>query len=170
MINSVFNYKKPYNIIYPYLKEEIRLILYSWNTVFGPICSKIIALMYISSDRRRLCYFTLYFSLFNIPRVISALLLTNFIFLSGDLRSAMSMLPLLFIIWLLSFLDYYFSVFFECTCVYIRLILSARLKRSMPTSINGVISVSLNDIVFTLTNYGIAEGFSYKGLTCVVSI
>lgn len=165
------SYQIPFNvsvITFPYLKEEIRLILYTWNdSVFNPICSKIIEHLYIGSHRNRVVYFILHFILFNVPRFISTLLFTYFILGGGDLRYVMYMLPLLFIKWLLSLFDYYFNVFFEGTCTYIRLVLNVK-ANTIPTSVNGIVSASLEDMNFTLTEYGINEGFNYQGLTALI--
>jgi hypothetical protein len=172
LIAYFFNNQFPLNIsffTYPYLKEEIRVILYTWNdSFFSPICSKIIEHFYLSNYICRNFYFVIYFVIFYGPRIISTLLLGHFIFLGGDLRYVIYCLPILFIIWLLSFIDYYFHIFFQGTCVYIRSLLYVKAKTAK-TFHKNIVTASLNDMDFELTEYAIkSEGFDYAGLPALI--
>ena len=159
IIAYLFNNQFPLNIsffTYPYLKEEIRIILYTWNdTIFSPICSKFIDHFYVSNYI--CCNF--YFVIFYGPRIFCIFLLGHFIFFGGDLCYVIYCLPILFVIWLLSFIDYYFHVFFQGTCVNIRSLLYIKTKTA----------ISLNYMDFELTEYIIkSEGFDYAGLLALI--
>lgn len=155
-------------ISYPYLKEEIRVILYTWNaTIFSPLCSKLIDKIY-SSKKLLYFYFCSHFIIFYVSRIIVICFFINFVWFHGDLRKILYTAPFFFIIWLLSFFDYYFQVFFKNHCNYIRSVLSVKQINPVP-AISGMIYTSLNNINFNLTSHGFQEGFTLEDMPVLIN-
>lgn len=116
----------------PFLKEEFRKILYIWNeNIFGPLCSTIINRIE-NFFLPRLLFFFFHFVLFYLTRIIGLGLFVNFVFFKGDMRLLFFWLPISFVVWILSFLDYYFNVFFEGSCTYIQSLLILKFDDKEP--------------------------------------
>jgi len=154
-------------ITYPYLKEEIQTILQTWNeTIFSPIFSKIID-KFNESKKLLVIYFISYFIIFYIPRFIVLYFFINFIWFNGDLRNVIFMSPIFFIIWILSFLDYYFHVFFQDFCNYINKLISVRQINPVKASF-GAVKTSLDNMTFQMKPYAFEEGFTEKNLPILI--
>jgi hypothetical protein len=154
-------------ITFPYIKEEIRSIMYTWNDkLFGPICNDLMEHLFTISNSRRIFYFSIHFIIFYLPRLLSMLFLLNFVYLGGDLRYVLLLVPIFFISWFLSFLDYYFSVYFENTGSYIRALLDVSLSDN-PGSVpfKGIVEVSNGNIIFSLTSFALSRGYTQMGLS-----
>lgn len=150
-------------ITYPYFKEEVRLIMYTWNNaIFSSLCSKLIDTL-AKSKLFLYLYLISHFIIFYVSRIIVLLLFTNFVWFDQDLRLVIWMAPILFITWILSFLDYYFQVFFKSHCNYIKAILSAKQIHPVQASL-GTIFTSLDNISFNLTSYGVDQGYTAEDL------
>jgi len=149
-------------ISYPYLKEEVRIILDTWkNPFFGDIWSFIIEKL----DQKTL-YKYLYFStkilfILLIP-LFQGILLLCFALAHGDLRYVFYLIPFSFLSWIFCYFDYYFQFFFESTTLYIRSMLRASLvddNNAKEVSL-GVINTNQDNIQFHLTQQSITEGYN----------
>jgi hypothetical protein len=155
-------------ITYPYLKEEVRLILYTWNdALFSSLCSKLIDKLY-QSKVFLFSYIISHFIIFYMPRVVVLFLFTSFVWFDGDLRLVICKTPFLFLSWLLSFFDYYFQIFFKSHCNYISSILSAKQVNLVPSSF-GTIFTSLDNITFTLTPNGLDQGYITENMPILIN-
>ena len=118
-------------VTFPYLKEDVRLFLNSWNdSIFGPICSSIMDSLYASK------IFQYFFVIFHITtiylvRILQSILLLNFAFFEGDLRYSLYLLPFSFLSWIFSFLEYYLKTFFEGSLLYLEDVLSVKFKNPL---------------------------------------
>jgi hypothetical protein len=154
-------------ITYPYLKEEVRLILYTWNIqLFSSLCSKLIDKFH-NSKIFLFAYITNHFIIFYIPRVAVLFLFTKFVWFDGDLRLVICSTPILFLSWFLSFFDYYFQIFFKNHCNYIRSILNAKQVNPVPSSF-GTIYTSLDNITFNLTLHGLDQGYVTENMPVLI--
>lgn len=145
---------------YPYLKEEIRKILYTWNYTFiGDLCIKLIDLLYFSFWFRIL-FFILHFILLYIIRLWSVCLLFYCTFFHGDFTSFKYIIPILFVSWLLSIFNYYFIIFQQGSANYIRSLISATLE-DKKSSILGIIKLGpMSQVTFKLTQEALSKGYS----------
>jgi len=147
------------------LKEETRKILYSWNDSFmGDLCCYILDRLVL---KKRFVYFflILHFSMFIVIPYIQTFLLINFTFFRGDLRLILYVIPFSFIIWLYSFIDYYFKIFFVQSSNYIRSLLVVNLLTTTKTeTFNDIIIVAHDKLLFTITDFGKTQGFTQEDL------
>jgi hypothetical protein len=150
-------------ITFPYLKEEVRIILYTWNeSFFGNICSNIIDNVFKSKILLRL--FVIIHIIFSyVIRFIQALLFINFAFFHGDLRWNLYLLPLSFISWVLRFFEYYLKIFFKGSCEYIRILLNVKPKKDYD-NFSGIASITGDELDFSLTSLALQKGFKPKYL------
>lgn len=151
-------------ITFPYLKEEIRIILYTWNeTVFGPILTKLFDSMYGSVLIQNLIL-VLHFCICYIFRIFQLIFFLSFVFFHGDLRLVFYTLPFLFVSWLFDFLFYYVEVYIQNSFNYINKVLIVTPKTPLSESemVSSYIIKNGNDFKFKLTAFGYAEGF-YEG-------
>ena len=149
-------------LTYPYIKEEVRRILYIWNDSFmGDFCCFLYNEIVIS-NKFSIIFFSLHFFFFYVVRFITIGFLINFTFFHVDLRLLRYLLPLLLIIWFLSFLDYYFKIFREGTANYICDVLHVTYKGNITQNNieQDFITCDRQDLKFSLTSAGIHEGFS----------
>jgi hypothetical protein len=101
-----------------------------------------------------------HFVLFYIIRIIQTLLFFNFVFLHGDLRWNIYLLPISFCIWLLRFLEHYFIIFFTASLQYLSDSLKVETKEGLFTLSNNFIIVKPKDLTYTMTPFGISRGFT----------
>lgn len=155
-------------LTFPYLKEEVRIFLYTWNeSVFGPIFTSLIDLLYTSAIKRYI-YFITHFVLFYFFQILQTILFLNFVFFHGDLRWNFYVLPFSFFSWLLRFFEYYFNTFLKGTDEYISACLNVSLKDPLtPLKNSKVYFLNGNDLNFELTPFAIAEGFQNDHNTIV---
>jgi hypothetical protein len=149
-------------ILYPYLKEEVRIILYTWNeTLFGPLWSFMITKL-SESLFYRIIYFLTHSLLTYVIPVILNIFFVKFVFLHGDLRNLIYMIPITFICWLFSFLDYYFQEFLAGCSSYIRLLLNVNLKKDNTAIYPEIDTITVNsdDLTFSLSAEAFVRGFS----------
>lgn len=143
---SIYSY-----LIFPYLKNEIHNILYTWSeTIFGNICSKIIDWL-SSSSYNRFLYFSIHFLIFYLIRLFGLILFFSFIFLNGDLRLLIWITPLFLLRWLLSFLDDYLATFITGTSNYIRMLVDVK-ENTPGKKLSGVIITTSDNLTFSLTS------------------
>lgn len=162
LILKKYNYDIPSSFTYPYLKEEIRKILYTWNEMIGgPFCSFILKQLLISKYNR-IMFFFFHFVIFYILRFIPLIFLLNFAFFDGDFRLILYCLPLAFIIWLFKFIDYYFVIFFEGTCEYIRSLVSVVDHNKPFMTSNGILKTTVEELDFKLTQEALDLGYTEK--------
>lgn len=154
-------------ILYPYLKEDVRIILYTANeTLFGPIWSFMITKLSESLFYRIIYFLTHSILTYVIPFILN-IFFVKFVFFHGDLRNLIYMIPITFICWVFSFLDYYFQEFLSGCSSYIRLLLNVNLKKDN-TAIYleaSTITVSSNDLDFSLSAESVVKGFSQEDLS-----
>jgi len=158
---------KFWNFIYfPHLKEEIRLLLYTWNDTFmGNCCVRLLDFIILKNNR--IFYLIIHFILFNIIPFIQSLFLINFVFFCGELKYALYLLPISFLTWCLSFIDYYFNTFITQSGNYIRAVLYVELDPSIKKNTNqtNIITCNISDLRCKLTDYAIQEGFTEHDLS-----
>ena len=166
--------KEIINIIsYPYMKEEIRHILYTWNDGFmGNACNHVYTKI-ITSSFFSIIFFVIHFFCFYFLRFIVGCLLFSFVFFNGNLIWIFYLLPFSFFIWLISFLDYYFKYFREGTTNYILDILEIHYKKSLEN--NGyiqdfVIVNNINDFEFKLTPFAFKQGYTQVNLDYLINV
>lgn len=148
-------------ITFPYIKEEIRLLLYTCNnTILGPLCSYFYKGLFNSTQFSRI-FFSIHFVLFYLLRFVLAVLFVNFTFFQGDLRLLLYMLPFSFISWFLSFFDFYFKYFREGTTNYILELLEVSYKGEITAadSTRNFITASINNFTFKLSEEAANQGF-----------
>jgi len=162
LITKFFKFDISFYIVFfsfPYLKEQVRLFLYSWNNSFmGDFCVKLIDLLY-SSFLFRICFFVLHFILFYFLRFFITVLLFYCVFYNEDLRNLIYMAPVMFVVWILSFFNYYFITFQQGCSNYIRSLISANLENKHP-KIWGLVKTKGREISFILTEKGRLMGYS----------
>jgi len=143
---------------YPYLKEEIRLILQTWHKpLLSSICSMLIDKL-SSSKTVLYFYFLTHFIIFYLPRIIISILFIKFVWLTGDLRYILYLSPVFFVLWILSFFDYYFHNFFQSHCNYIHQVMVVRQINPVKASF-GAVKTSLDNMTFEMTAYAFEQGF-----------
>lgn len=148
-------------ITFPYIKEEIRLLLYTYNnTIMGPLCSYFYKKLFNSTQFSRI-FFSIHFVLFYLLRLVLAGLFVNFTFFQGDLRLLLYMLPFSFISWFLSFFDFYFKYFREGTTNYILELLEVSYKGDMTEADfnRNFITASIDNFTFNLSEEAVNQGF-----------
>src|ERR1700759_2679745 len=152
-------------ITYPYLKEEIRVILYTWNdSIFGNVFSKLIEWL-ATSMRNRILYLVAHLLIFYSIRIIILILLFIFTFFKGDLCFILYLIPLSFFVWIMGFIEYYFQTFFMRSCNYINLLTkSSLIDEHKSSSFLGIIKTSGDNIKYELTPYAVSEKFTYEDL------
>ena len=153
-------------LFFPYMKEEFRTILYTWNNAFmGNICIRL--LDFITRKSNRLIYFVLHYAMFIIITLIQNLLFINFVFFHGNLKYVLYFLPISFFVWCLGFIEYYFNTFITQSGNYIRAVLSVKVVSSIEETPNhaNIIVCNISDLRCKLTTYGIQEGFTEHDLS-----
>lgn len=153
------------SITYPYLKEETRKILYSWNeTFFGPLFTNFLDRLY-SSPMLQKILFSLHFILCYFIKILQIVFFFNFVFFHGDLRFVLFLLPFSFLSWIFEFFSYYFETYIEHSLHYISEILSVQTKIPLTISerSSAYILKTENDFIFTITPFGYTEGF-FEGI------
>lgn len=155
-----FNFSCSSNLTYPYLKEEIRKILYSWNDAFlGDFCAKLIDIL-ASSMFFRISFYLLHFIVFYFARLLTAILLFYCVFYQGDFSYFLIILPFMFFIWLLSFFNYYFIYFQQACNNYICSLISASLSHKEIYVFNLVKLDPSSQILFKLTEEALSKGYT----------
>jgi len=156
-------------ITFPFFKEEVRLILYTWNnTIWGEYCSKLIDLL-AEGWKVRSFYFLVNFIIFYLLRIVALFIFVNFTFFHGDLRSLFYLSPFLFIAWICSFFDYYFITFLDQHSNYLRLLVSVNPKTTPMVHSVGIVQTSADNLSFTLTSEAILRGFTTEDLPMLSS-
>lgn len=155
-------------LTYPYLKEEIRIILHTWHKpVLSSMCS--ILIDKLSSSKKVLyCFFLTHFIIFYLPRIMISILFIKFVWFAGDLRYIIYLSPVFFVIWLLSFFDYYFHTFFTDHCNYMHQVMVVRQINPIKASF-GAIKTSLDNMTFEMTPYAFEQGFVKTDLPVFIS-
>lgn len=146
-------------LTYPYLKEEIRLLIDTWGSlVLRNLFDNIINFFYWSTSFR-IIFILSHFIIFYVTRLLTTSLLFYCVFYQGDFRNFLYLTPLILFVWLLSFLNHCFIVFQQGCENYILSLVSATLDfKTAPFF--GIIKTDPSQISFKLTEYAISEGFS----------
>ena len=144
---------------FPYLKHQIHLVLVTWEYSFvGDVCSKLLNLLL--SSTYIWIFFSFHFFLFYIVGCIQTLLFCNFVFLHGDLRWNLYLLPLSFIIWILRFLEYHFFTFFLSSLDYLNAVLNVTYKNQHYLITENFVIIKPKDLFYQITPYGFSRGFT----------
>ena len=158
---------EPYML--PYIQEEIRRILYTWNDgIIGDYAIYFINKLHESKSFRRL-YFVIHFCLFYLTKMFRLCLFINFAFFEGDLRFLVYFSVISFFVWLLSFLNYYLIWFLKANLNVSNEVLSTSFAdpTKMVTREDNEGYIEVRDpaeVVFKLTPEGINQGFMEKHL------
>jgi len=158
-------------LTFPHLKEEVRLILYTWNeSIFGNICSNIMESVFKSKTSLWL-FVILHFLCFYGIRFTQTILFCNFVFFHGDLRWNLYLLPLSLMSWVLRFFEYYLRTFFQGSFEYIRLLLSVTAKDISMLDRKGkwFFAITEDDVNIELTSHALEEGFKEKHLSMLAT-
>lgn len=147
---------------YPYLKEEVRKILYSWNkTFFGPLFTNVLDKLYIST-RLQVFLFCLHFTMCYLIKILQIIFFLNFVLFHGDLRYVFFLLPFSFLSWIFDFFSYYFEVYIKSSLNYICEILYV--IPITPLTLDEYAAKYVlktgNDFTFKITPFGYNEGFT----------
>jgi hypothetical protein len=167
-----FNNQFPLNIslfTYPYLKEEIRIILYTWHHIFSQLFSKFLHYLYTATHFMRICYLLIHFLFFYIPRILISIIFFYCIFFNGDFCYLFYFSPVLFIVWVASFFDYYFNIFFKESFIYVKLLLNVKLNAYNKVSEN-IIQSSAKNMTFTLTDEAYQRGYTDLGKLGLIEV
>jgi hypothetical protein len=151
-------------ITYPYIQKEVHEILYYWNDTFmGDLCIYLYKKIY-NSRSFKVLFFSFHFIIFYIARILFCYYFFKFTFLAADFRPLIYLLPFLFLRWILSFIDYYFTTFRKGTEVFINDMLIITYKKPLAELqiIDNYAICLPSDIKFELTSEGYKEGFDYQ--------
>ena len=141
---------------FPYLKENVRIILSSWDySLLGDFSIKLSDNL-VSKKYLKLL-FICHFFIFYITRIINLVLFCNFVFFTGDLRFNLYLLPISFCVWILSYFEYYFFLFFNGFIDELKKIICV--KTDIPCNSSNLISCNLNDLSYEITPYGFSQGY-----------
>lgn len=169
------NYNKYLEYIYvlgtfPYLKEEIKKILYTYHdTIWEPLFTKILGILKDYSWCR-FTYIIIHFILFGILRFITIILFVRFIAFQGDLRLILYFSPIFFLIFLISYIEFYYNWFFKNTIQYMQQILQVELLSPPKNKLQEILFVNTSQFAFKLTSFGKNEGFSEKNLHHLIDL
>jgi len=127
----------------------------------GDICCYLYSKI-ATSHKFSYIYFFTHFFLFYIIRGISLGLLINFVFFNGNLYAFAHTIPIIFLVWLLRFFDYYFIVFREGTSNYLTEILLVSYGGKFEKSYvhNNLLECDIKDLSFVLSPIAEKEGFT----------
>jgi hypothetical protein len=158
-------------LTFPHLKEEVRLILYTWNeSIFGNIYSNIMESVFKSKTSLWLFVVLHFLCLYGI-RFTQTILFCNFVFFHGDLRWNLYLLPLSLMSWVLRFFEYYLRTFFQGSFEYIRLLLTVTAKDISMLDRKGkwFFAITEDDVNIVLTSHALEEGFKDKHLSMLTT-
>lgn len=141
------------NPFQPY--AEIHLILFSWNYILSDKIGLFLLKKLISSKIYRIIYLVLDVISNIVFKLISLFLLINFVFLSGDLRLLINLIPFLLLTIIYSHLQYYFEYLIRGNMDEIRKVVI--LKTSFPNETN-------EPLVFSLTEYAKTQKLTLEDL------
>lgn len=145
-------------LTFPYLKEEFRIVLDSFNpsgSMLIRITNKLIESLVI-----RYVFFSIHFLLFYCFRFLCLSLFIRYVFYHGDLRYLIYLLPISFLIWLLRFLDYSYFYFVQATENSMKdLLIIESLTPLTPEELSSTF-ITRNGLIFTLTDFAIKEGYT----------
>jgi hypothetical protein len=156
-------------ISFPYFKEEVRILIASWD-ISGHYCVRLTDML-IHSLTFRYVFFTLHFLIFYFFRILFLCLFINFVFFHGDLRILIYLMPISFLIWFFRFLEYYYFYFFESNKNYIKdLVLVESLTPLTSEELHSVtVTRNPSDLKFTLTDFAVKENYTLKDIDYVIS-
>jgi len=144
-------------VAYPYLYEETLKILSTWEASFwGPLFDAIITKINISKAFRYVFFITHALLSFIIP-LIFALLFLYIVFVHGDLRYLIYIMPASFIAWFYRHLAYYFFAFFDTNSRAIREYLEITLLGKNISGDPDIVSYNPEDICFTLSEKAFSD-------------
>jgi hypothetical protein len=153
---------------YPYLREEIRKLMYnSFEGPLGTICFKIITLIFKYKTFKYI-FFIIHFIIFCLYRLVLVSLFVWCCFFNGNFVFFILLSPLSFLIWLLTFFIYYFTIFLESNTNYIKDVFIVSFKNDIYTDNSRYIRICLNDLSFELSPFGKEEGFTENDISSIV--
>jgi len=157
-------------ITYPYLKEEIRKILDTWNDSF--IGDFSIWLTNKLADHKifKASLFFSAFLLFYVHRLLLSCLFIGFCFFNQDLRLIVYFIPFKFIFWILDFVYYYYKTFFMANYNYINDLLIISLNNPLTSAeLDSLLFTrEFKDFSFTLSTIARKNGLSDSDLSFTV--
>ena len=156
---SFKNFSNRYKL--PPLKEELRVILYSWNNGFmGDFCVNTIN--YLSKHTQvKQFSLSLYFIISYFFKAIQLYLFIKFCLYNGDFRTIIYLSPVFFIIWVTDIIYYYFYWFVEGNFNYMNDLLDKQINAFSWDNWEGYLKFqSPSDVILTLTPFGLQEGYN----------
>jgi hypothetical protein len=148
-------------LTFPHMKEEIKKILETYyHSFFDAIFDKLDEYLF-KGTKNVYIYCTFHFICLQLISVFQSFLLLNFAIFHGDLRWNLYILPISFIIWITKNIEYYYRQQFRECIEYLQKILYVTLKEGVFLKKKyGLSLATLDDLDFTITVFGEAEGFS----------
>lgn len=155
---------------FPYIKEEIKRILYKWNdTIWEPFFTYILGIL---KDYTwcRFAYIFVHFVFFGVFRFLAMVFIVRFILFGGDLRIMLYLSPIFFIIFLISFIEFYYNWFFRATIKYMQEILQVELLSRPISQVQEILFVNTSQFSSKLTPFLRDLWFEYGRVDAVFSI
>jgi len=144
-------------VAYPYLYEETVKILITWEATFwGPLFDAIITKINTLKGFRYVFFITHALLSFLIPFIFASLFL-YIVFVHGDLRYLIYIMPVSFIAWFYRHLAYYFFAFFNINSLAIREYLEITLLGKNISGDPDIVSYNPLDICFTLSEKAFSD-------------
>lgn len=151
----------------PYVKEEITKILYTWNNgMIGNFCIFVINKLNDSYFFEKFFFIT-HFIVFYVTKIIRLGLFIHFCFFDGDLRYLIYFSVISFVVWLLSFIDYYLIWFIKANInMSDDLITVSYTNPELKADSDGYIEVkNTNELLFKLTAQGLRYNFTEQDIS-----
>lgn len=147
-------------VSYPYLKESMRIFLYTFKPSFEDIFSNLMDSLY-NYKKTRYIYYCIYIFFFLLIPLLQTICLINFTFFNGNLSYNLYLLPFSFIAWLLSFLEFTFRYYYEGSYNHLMSLIVVNIIE--PNNVlNGknVIETTPSNLNYTLTARATELGFT----------
>lgn len=155
---------------FPYLQEEVRVILKTLFDDFLGSCCISISNMMTAYKSFRYLYFSMHFIFVILIKVITALLFFYFVFFSGDFYILLYFIPFSFVSWVLGNLFYYHFWVIEGNKNHIQDCLSVTLNDKAHVQVkDNYVHALPQDFTFRLTPFGYSEGFTHEHYPILVS-
>lgn len=154
---------------FPHIKEEICRILYTWNhALLGDLCIIITNKLHDSLLFQKI-FFILHFVLFYITKMLRLVLFVHFCFFEGDLRYLVYFSFISFLVWIISFFDYYLLWFIKANLNVSNEVLYTSyadpIKMTKREDSDGYVEIkNPNEVIFTLSPEAIKYGFTENQL------
>lgn len=163
LVSQVYPTFNILNILkFPHLKENIRLPIYTYKHIYEEAFCKLIDNLHKYSSLR-ISYFVIYFLLYHALPLTHTFFLIRFCFFQGSLLPNFYLLPLSLFAWLLGFLEYTFTYYYEGCQNHIMSLISVKLAdASQGVEQKGFVKTNAENLVYFLTPRALELGFSVQ--------